>query len=287
MIYSMIKLLFSLTILMILISGCSSSKYDYTVHKPKVRYKPSAKALTKLNKRALGKPYIWAEERAYKGFDCSGLTYYNYGTMGIEIPRTANEQYHCGTPINRSNLQKGDLVFFATKRGRPHFASHVGIYLGDGKFEHASSAKKRVTISSLNSSYYSRHFIGARRYHSFDTCETDQGIRFAQSQPTRAIAYAESQEEPSQVQTLNNIQYQGNSTNQQSSQYFISVGRFSSIPSQLITKLQLSGYPTKIEQKENQIELEVGPFESANEAYSMLDLNRGLFGDSATVKEGL
>ncbi len=276
-----------LSIIALLISGCSNKqRYDYTVHKPKVRYKPTTKALTKLNKRALGKPYIWAEERAYKGFDCSGLTYYNFGSMGIEIPRTANEQFHCGTPVSKENLQKGDLVFFATKRGRPNFASHVGIYLGDGKFEHASSAKKRVTISSLNSRYYASHFIGARRYHNFDVCETKpkEQPQYAPTAPTQAIAYAQmpinynesAQSTPAQTTTVAPEQ-----------NYYISLGTFNSLPSELITKLQLSGYPTKTEQKENQIELKVGPFESANEAYSMLDLNRDLFGNNATVRSGL
>ena len=271
-------------VILLLFSACSS-KYDYTVHKPKVRYKPSTKALTKLNRRALGKPYIWAEERAYKGFDCSGLTYYNFGTMGINLPRTANEQFHCGTPVARSELKKGDLVFFATKRGRPNFASHVGIYIGDGKFEHASSAKRRVTISSLNDKYYSSHFIGARRYHNFDTCETPQQPQIL-PQPKSTVAYAQMISNTSPA--INQIEsYQQQPQTQSAKEYFISLGNFNSIPTDLITRLQLSGYPTKIEQKSNSIELKVGPFESANEAYTMLDLNRALFGDQATVKGSL
>lgn len=280
----MIRATLIFTTLALLISGCGK-RYDYTIHKPKVRYKPSTKALTKLNKRALGKPYIWAEERAYKGFDCSGLTYYNYGSMGIEIPRTANQQYNCGTPINRSELQKGDLVFFATKRGRPNFASHVGIYLGDGKFEHASSAKKRVTISSLDKKYYRDHFIGARRYHSFDVCETDQRPQIVQhTAPQQTIAYAQMPANYAADTIPSNIQQ---SQTMQQGSYYISLGKFNTVPTELITKLQLSGYPTETEPVENSVEVKVGPFESATEAYSMLDLNRALFGDNATVKESL
>ena len=276
-----------LTAIVLLLSACTSSKYDYTVHKPKVRYKPSTKALTKLNKRALGKPYIWAEERAYKGFDCSGLTYYNFGSMGIEIPRTANEQFHSGTPVARSELKKGDLVFFATKRGRPNFASHVGIYLGNGKFEHASSAKKRVIVSSLNSRYYSSHYIGARRYHNFDTCEQPQQPQII-PQPKSTVAYAQMiSDTPQTISQIESYQQQPQTQTQNTQEYFISLGSFNSLPTDLITRLQLSGYPTKIEQKSNSIELKVGPFESAAEAYSMLDLNRALFGDQATVKGSL
>jgi len=272
--------------ILLLLSACSS-KYDYTVHKPKVRYKPTPEALTKLNRSALGKPYIWAEERACKGFDCSGLTYYNYGTMGIEIPRTANEQFHCGTPVARSDLKKGDLVFFATKRGRPNFASHVGIYLGNGKFEHASSAKRRVTISSLNSRYYRTHYIGARRYHNFDRCETAQVPQITPQQKS-TTAYAEMiSNTAANTERVQPIQQIADTQGESKKEYFISLGKFNSIPTEIITRLQLSGYPTKIEQKGNQVELEVGPFESANEAYSMLDLNRGLFGDQAVVKGSL
>ena len=275
-----------LVVVLLLINACSP-KYDYTVHKPKVRYKPSTKALTKLNRRALGKPYIWAEERACKGFDCSGLTYYNYGTMGINIPRTANEQFHCGTPVAKSELKKGDLVFFATKRGRPNFASHVGIYVGNGKFEHASSAKRRVTISSLDSKYYRTHFIGARRYHDFDTCETAQPPQIIPQQKS-TTAYAEmiSNATPN-TNIVSPIPPQRENQPTSKKEYFISLGTFNSIPTDLITRLQLSGYPTKVEQKGDQIELEVGPFESATEAYTMLDLNRALFGDQATVKGSL
>lgn len=272
--------------ILLLLSACSS-KYDYTVHKPKVRYKPTPEALTKLNRSALGKPYIWAEERACKGFDCSGLTYYNYGTMGIEIPRTANEQFHCGTPVARSDLKKGDLVFFATKRGRPNFASHVGIYLGNGKFEHASSAKRRVTISSLNSRYYRTHYIGARRYHDFDRCKTAQMPQITPQQKS-TTAYAEMiSNTAANTERVQPIQQIADTQGESKKEYFISLGKFNSIPTEIITRLQLSGYPTKIEQKGNQVELEVGPFESANEAYSMLDLNRGLFGDQAVVKGSL
>jgi len=162
MIYSKIKYLIFI-ILLLLISGCGSS-YDYSIHKPKVRYKPSLKSLDRLNKKNMGKRYVWAEEGPYC-FDCSGFTYFTYGSMGIELPRVAREQFKKGIPVKKSELQKGDLVFFGNKR--TGVATHVGIYIGNGKFEHASTAKKRVVISSLNKKYYKNHYLGARRYYNF------------------------------------------------------------------------------------------------------------------------
>ncbi len=159
------KIKITLAIFALFFSACSS-KYDYTIHKPKVLYKPSLAALDKLNKRNLGKRYVWAEEGPYC-FDCSGLTYFTYGTMGIEIPRVAKEQFRVGTPIPKSQLQKGDLVFFDTGKYFTGKVTHVGIYIGDGKFEHASTSKKGVIISSLNSPYYKRRYLGARRIYNF------------------------------------------------------------------------------------------------------------------------
>jgi len=157
-----------LAFLSIYLIGCS--RYDYTVHKPKVIYKPSLKALDKLNKRNLGKRYIWAEEGPYC-FDCSGLTYFTYGSMGIEIPRVAREQFRKGIPISKDELKKGDLVFFDTSRYFTGKVTHVGIYLGNGKFEHASSSKKRVIVSSLNNPYFKRRYLGARRVYNFNNFE--------------------------------------------------------------------------------------------------------------------
>jgi len=162
MISSKIKITI-LTISALLISACS--KYDYSIHKPKVRYKPSLQALDKLNRSNMGKRYVWAEEGPYC-FDCSGFTYFTFGSMGIDMPRVAREQFKKGIPVSKNELQKGDLVFFGNPR--TGVATHVGIYIGNGKFQHASTAKKRVVISSLNKKYYRTHYLGARRYYNFN-----------------------------------------------------------------------------------------------------------------------
>ena len=94
------------------------------------------------------------------GMDCSGYTMVVYEkSMKRDLPRTSAEQYRVGSAIMRDQLQFGDLVFFNTT-GDP--ASHVGIYIGDDLFAHAS-VSLGVTISSLQSTYYNKRYQGARR----------------------------------------------------------------------------------------------------------------------------
>jgi len=77
------------------------------------------------------------------------------------VPRTASAMFNVGKPVKRSELRPGDLVFFkTTSRER---ITHVGVYIGDGKFVHASSAKGRVIVSSLTTGYYAHRYVGARR----------------------------------------------------------------------------------------------------------------------------
>ncbi len=96
------------------------------------------------------------------GFDCSGFVRYILSNAGgVEMPRTAVEQYYNGTPIATKDLQPGDLVFF--KNTYKHGISHVGIYAGEGKFIHAANAHKGVRMDNLSDSYYVAHFAGARR----------------------------------------------------------------------------------------------------------------------------
>ncbi len=94
------------------------------------------------------------------GFDCSGFTRYVYGQKGVALPHNAAAQFSRGTRVSKSDLKAGDLVFFQTTR---RSISHVGIYVGGGKFVHASSAGGRVRVDSLNSGYYSNRYRGARR----------------------------------------------------------------------------------------------------------------------------
>lgn len=114
-------------------------------------------------KTLLGKDYSWGAEGP-NSFDCSGYTYYVFKqSVGVTLPRVSRDQSKFGALISRSNVQKGDLVFFDTDGSNNGYVSHVGIYMGDGKFIHASSSKDEVVISDFNSSYYKGAFVNARR----------------------------------------------------------------------------------------------------------------------------
>jgi len=115
--------------------------------------------------RYMNTPYKFGGD-SKKGIDCSAFTQIMFkNTMSIDLSRTANEQYNMGKDIEeKKELQFGDLVFFDTKMTvKP---GHVGIYLGDDLFAHASSSKG-VTISSIASSYYVKRFMGGRRVREF------------------------------------------------------------------------------------------------------------------------
>jgi cell wall-associated NlpC family hydrolase len=94
------------------------------------------------------------------GIDCSGYVQKVYSMIGINLPRSAREQFDKGQPVDTGELSIGDLVFFRTYA---RFPSHVGIYLGDNLFIHASSRGKKVTIDSLTEPFYIKRFIGAKR----------------------------------------------------------------------------------------------------------------------------
>lgn len=106
----------------------------------------------------IGVPYVFGGESS-KGFDCSGYSSYVFAKHGVDLPRTASQQYNVGTKISKDELQRGDLVFFETYKPGP---SHLGIYVGSNKFIHASSSNG-VSISDLNEAYWKKRYIGSRR----------------------------------------------------------------------------------------------------------------------------
>ncbi len=113
-------------------------------------------------RRFIGTPYAWGGSSKQEGFDCSGLTMTVYKLNGLNLPHSSRQQYKIGAPVRKSNLKKGDLVFFATSRGRK--VSHVGIYTGNNQFIHAPSYSKRVRTESLSNSYFRKNYVGARTY---------------------------------------------------------------------------------------------------------------------------
>jgi cell wall-associated NlpC family hydrolase len=118
--------------------------------------------LVKTAKRYVGVRYRWGGESPRTGFDCSGLTMVVYRLNGLDLPRSSRQQWKVGKRIDRSRLQKGDLVFFATRGGTK--VSHVGIYTGGNKFLHAPGRGRRIQTASLASKYYRARFVGARSY---------------------------------------------------------------------------------------------------------------------------
>ena len=94
-------------------------------------------------------------------FDCSGFTSYLYKQQGISIPRTADNQSEAGVYVNKSELLPGDLVFFSNRSDRS--VNHVGVYVGNGEFIHASTSTRGVVKDSLSSNYYTNHYVTARR----------------------------------------------------------------------------------------------------------------------------
>ena len=162
---------FILLVSSIFFSACSPKPYsypNYDIIKPEKVCKPKRKNIQALLDSYLGKPYVWAEEGP-DAFDCSGLTYNIYGSMGVEIPRIASEQAKMGKTIPFSQLTYGDLIFFGNTNKRSRRINHVGIYLGNGWFAHASSKARRVTLSNFaQEPRYLRRMKICKRYLSKD-----------------------------------------------------------------------------------------------------------------------
>ena len=113
-------------------------------------------------KRYVGLPYVWAGASAY-GFDCSGLLYSVYKNHGIIIPRDSFVQATHGKAVSRSQLQPGDLMFFAHNGGKGK-VYHVSMYVGDGKMIHAPNSSRSIEIISIETALYKKNYSGARRY---------------------------------------------------------------------------------------------------------------------------
>lgn len=117
-------------------------------------------ALLSTGEKYLGVPYVWGGSSPY-GFDCSGFTQYVFAKCGLQINRTAASQLSNGVIIAKEDLQCGDLVFFSNTGGRG-FASHVGMYIGNGMFIHSGSSTG-ITITSMDNSYFATRYQCARR----------------------------------------------------------------------------------------------------------------------------
>ena len=137
---------------------------DYTIAKRK-QYGTNyfREALVKTAHDFIGVPYLWGGASFDDGFDCSGLTMTVYQLNGLNLPRNSARQFEVGSPVDSiSDLQKGDLVFFSARW--KFGVSHVGVYIGNGQFIHASSQGKKIRIDSLSTAYFAKHYIGGKTY---------------------------------------------------------------------------------------------------------------------------
>lgn len=168
----MLALLRSLTFLIFcsgLLVACSHSpQHSEKTNKTKVATAKSNQKNLKtgdeiadLAKSLLGSPYQYGGASP-KGFDCSGLVFYTHGKLGIRTPRTSLQQYKSAKNISLSKLHSGDLVFFTLNKAN---VSHVGIYLGNGRFIHAPKSGKRVTVNNLNDNFWRPRIVSGGRLY--------------------------------------------------------------------------------------------------------------------------
>jgi len=144
-----------LLILMLLLAGCAT--------KPKtVRIEsiPPANELLSYALSFQGTPYSWGKSSPEEGFDCSGFVWYVYRQFGYQLPRTAEQMANYLPEVEAEQRKPGDLLFFDSNEKQ---YSHVGLYLGDDAFIHASSSKGGVIISNMNQPYWQEHLVGVRR----------------------------------------------------------------------------------------------------------------------------
>ena len=258
--------------LLLLLTACKPDPFpknpNYAIKKPLVKYEPSKKNLDKMVKELQGRPYVWAEEGPDQ-FDCSGFTYYLYGSMGIEIPRVAREQAKKGEVIKLNELVYGDLIFFDTEKIPKGKITHVGMYLGDGWFTHASTTEYEVVYSNLKTSpYFKKRLRICRRYLpeakekivSKDTQKPWRTKKEIQHKVTSAVTDA-SLPKVTQKHGLGN--------------FYVQVGSFSGKPTTtLLTKITRAGYRYKLIEfpiNGKQIsKLLIGPYKKRSDVVELL-----------------
>jgi cell wall-associated NlpC family hydrolase len=142
--------------------GYVSADYVVVVDASQAASSSKGQEIADYARSLVGCPYVYGGSSP-KGFDCSGFTKYVYSQFGYNINRTASTQLDNGVSVSMSELQPGDLVMFKKAGYSGSRASHVGIYIGGGKFVHASTSKVGVIVSDLSEAYYTSGFVGARR----------------------------------------------------------------------------------------------------------------------------
>ena len=141
-----------------MLAGCASSPQAPERTTVRASNEVAAKAVD-YAREMLGRPYKFAGDTP-EGFDCSGLVKYSYGRAGISMPRDTQSQHRVSVLVSTHGLREGDLLFF-DQEGKKK--SHVGMYLGKGRFIHAPSSGGKVRIDSINAEFWKKHFVEARR----------------------------------------------------------------------------------------------------------------------------
>ncbi|SDB97903.1 C40 family peptidase [Paraburkholderia lycopersici] len=128
----------------------------------------------------IGVRYRWGGNTPDSGLDCSGFVRYVFqDTLGMSLPRRAEEMSRVGEKVSMSNLKPGDLVFFNTMR---RTFSHVGIYIGDNKFVHSPSTGSTIRVDDLDDGYWEKRFTGARRIETSFTPDQQQSLKRVSAQ---------------------------------------------------------------------------------------------------------
>jgi len=112
--------------------------------------------------RFLGIPYHWGGASPEVGFDCSGLVMAAYQLNGLALPRTSQQQWAAGDPVEQWRLSKADILFFSSSRNGK--ITHVGLYIGGGRFIHAPGIGKKIRTDYLSNEYFKKNYMGARTF---------------------------------------------------------------------------------------------------------------------------
>ena len=151
---------FGLLLLALLLGACSSTKKDGGAPDSQT----STSSLTSYARSLAGTPYKYGGNSPDTGFDCSGFVGHVFKrSLGISLPRSAQQISRQGQPVKLAQLREGDLVFYDTNK---QSYSHVGIFLGDNRFIHAPSSGGSVRIENMDLDYWRKHYNGARRITS-------------------------------------------------------------------------------------------------------------------------
>jgi hypothetical protein len=197
----------------------------------------------------------------------------------MQIPRVAREQAKVGMEVNASNLKYGDLLFFDTTPGKTGQITHVGIYIGNGRFQHAANEREGVKITSLSDPYYSSRMRICRRYLPDDNASAATPFTIAQILPA--------DKKNAKSSACSNICYQvPQKITSADGRYYIQLGSFVSSPDKAyLSHIRASGYDYRLIRKDKTSKLLLGPFREKSTAYTALPTARKLFNPDAFITE--